>query len=87
MNLYKITITRSASKELKKLPRKVNNQLIPLIKGLAIDPRPASSSKLRGNNQYWRIRSGNYRIIYSIDDHVQIIDIIKIGHRKDVYRD
>jgi mRNA interferase RelE/StbE len=60
--------------------------LIPIIDGLANNPRPTNSRKLIGQEEnLWRIRYGNYRVIYLIDDEIQIIDIRRIRHRKDVY--
>jgi mRNA interferase RelE/StbE len=54
---------------------------------LAENPRPAGVKKLKGNNEdLYRIRSGDYRVVYSIEDEIRVVDIRKIGHRKDIYR-
>ncbi|WP_407692831.1 type II toxin-antitoxin system RelE family toxin [Reichenbachiella agarivorans] len=52
---------------------------------LANDPRPSGAKKLKGNSQNWRIRIGNHRVLYTIDDEIRIVDIRKVGHRKDSY--
>ncbi len=85
MSQYKIVVSKSVSKELVKLPIGINNKIIPAIKLLAGNPRPKGSKKLKGMNSTWRIRIGDYRIIYIIDDVVLIVDIRKVGHRKDIY--
>ncbi|HNP17926.1 MAG TPA: type II toxin-antitoxin system RelE/ParE family toxin [Fulvivirga sp.] len=85
-NLYKVFVGKSAAKELKKLPIKTNNVLIPLIQNLSGNPRPSNCKKLSGTSNKYRIRSGNYRIVNSIDDEIRIVDIRSVGHRKDIYR-
>ena len=57
------------------------------IKTLAEAPRPARAIKLHGSKDAWRIRIGDYRVIYNIDDHARMVDILTVRHRKDVYRD
>ncbi len=84
--MYSIYFRKSARKELEQLPKTVVKNLIPIIDGLAKNPRPTNSKKLIGQEEnLWRIRYGNYRVIYLIDDEIQIIDIRRIRHRKDVY--
>ncbi len=63
----------------------VNNKILRAILNLKNNPRPIGSKKLKGNSENWRIRVGNYRIVYSIDDKISIVDIRKVGHRKDIY--
>ena len=83
---YKITIRKEALKELERLPKATNQDISNKIDLLEFDPRPAGCKKLKGKHEnLWRIRTGDYRIIYSIEDKIKIIDIRKIGHRKDVY--
>ena len=84
---YKIIITHRAAKQLKKLPLKTRRLLIESIDELASEPRPKSCKKLTGYQNYWRIRSGNYRVIYAIEDNQLIITILQTGHRKDIYKD
>ena len=85
MASYRIYLRRSAAKELKRLPKPTIQKVIKRIESLAIDPRPVDCVKLTGQELY-RIRQGSYRIVYSIQDNELIIWIIKIGHRKDIYK-
>jgi mRNA interferase RelE/StbE len=82
---YNIEIKRSAAKELADLPKADRSRVITRIRALARDPRPVGSEKLSGQERY-RIRQGDYRILYEIHDLVLIVMVVKIGHRRDVYR-
>jgi len=83
---YKIFVKASAAKEIEKIPtKKDRRRIIKKIKSLSDNPRPGGSVKLSGEDKY-RLRRGNYRIIYSIEDDKLIVHIVKVGHRKDVYR-
>jgi mRNA interferase RelE/StbE len=83
---YKVSIKRSAVKEIEAIPqRKERQRIIRRIGQLAEDPRPPGSKKLSGNDKY-RVRHGSYRIVYSISDDELIVVVVKVGHRKDVYR-
>ena len=81
MEKYKILIRKSAAKELDKIPKRDLQR----IKSLSKKPRPSGSEKLSGQERY-RIRQGNYRIVYSIQDKEHSVWIVKIGHRSEVYR-
>jgi mRNA interferase RelE/StbE len=85
MAKFKIEIKKSAVKELNNLPANDLKRIIQKIQNLAYNPRPPSCKKLTGEEKY-RIRSGNYRILFIIEDDILIIYIVKIGHRRDVYR-
>lgn len=82
---YKILIKPSAKKELEKLPRKDLRKIVTKIQNLSSEPRPIGSEKLSGDDKY-RVRQWNYRIVYSIEDEQLIIFVVKIGHRRDIYR-
>jgi mRNA interferase RelE/StbE len=82
---YNLTIKKSAAKELQDIPKKDLLRIIKHIQSLAENPRPAGSQKLSAREQY-RIRQGDYRIVYSVDDRQLVVDIVKIGHRREVYR-
>jgi mRNA interferase RelE/StbE len=83
---YKVSIKRSAVKEIEAIPQKKERQrIIRRIGQLAEDPRPPGSKKLSGNDKY-RVRQGSCRIVYSIEDNELIVIVVKVGHRKDVYR-
>ena len=85
MEKYKLTIRSTAEKELSTIPKKILRQVVTKIQNLADDPRPMGSEKLSGAEKY-RIRQGDFRIVYSIDDKLRVIDVVKVGHRREVYR-
>ena len=85
MAVYSIFFKTSARKELETIPKRELQRIMERIAGLADDPRPHGSEKLSGLERY-RIRQGNYRIVYSIQDTELTVWLIKIGHRREVYR-
>ena len=85
MAKYKVTIIPSAQKEITKLPKHVQNKVLKAIISLSENPRPHGCKKLVGTDS-WRFRIGEYRIVYSIEDNVLLIEVIRIAHRKEVYR-
>ena len=85
MDAYKIFFKRSVEKDFKAIPKKDLNRILNRIEKLAEDPRPSGSEKLTGHERY-RVRQGLYRIAYSIQDNELTIWVVKVGHRKDVYR-
>lgn len=85
MSNYKVVVSKSAEKELMKLPVLVIKKVVPVLESLTENPRPIGCKKLKGYSNLWRIRIGNYRIIYEIEDVILLIDIQSIGHRKDIY--
>ena len=85
MAKYKITIKKSAAKELQDIPKKDLRKIVKRIPSLALNPRPTGLQKLSARQQY-RVRQGDYRIVYSINDKELVVDIVKIGHRREIYR-
>lgn len=86
MARYKVLIKPSAVKEIERISREADRQrIVERISALANDPRPTGSRKLSGLERY-RLSQGPYRIIYAIEDDVLVVYVVKIGHRKDVYR-
>ena len=85
MALYNVLITKSASKELEAVPEKDRRRIIGRIRGLSSEPRPVGVEKLSGDDKY-RIRQGNFRILYEILDRDLVVTVIRIGDRRDVYR-
>ncbi|VEN74672.1 conserved hypothetical protein [Candidatus Desulfarcum epimagneticum] len=83
---YRIEVQRSAAKALKKIPKSDQNRIIKKIDGLSGRLPNPNSTKMKGNNPFHKIRVGHYRVIYEIQDEVLLILIVKIGHRKDIYR-
>ena len=85
MEPYRVIVKQSVSKDLKKIPKKDVKQILAAIQTLAQNPRPPQSKKLSGQERY-RLRQGNYRILYSIEDDRLIVCVVKVGDRRDVYR-
>lgn len=85
MASYRLLIKPSAVKELEALPAKDRRRIVPRIEGLASEPRPHGCEKLSGLEQY-RVRQGDYRVVYGVDDEARVVIVVKIGHRRDVYR-
>ncbi|WP_460035313.1 type II toxin-antitoxin system RelE family toxin [Methylothermus subterraneus] len=86
MASYRIEWKRSAEKELRQLPKTVIPKILKKVTALANDPHPPGSRKLRGASHTYRLRTGDYRIVYSVLADVLIIEIIRVGHRKAIYR-
>ena len=82
---YRLEITRKAQKRIQRLPTDVRRAITETIDRLATNPRPYGCKKLRGQENY-TIRSGNYRVIYNIQDDVLVVLVIEAGHRRDIYR-
>lgn len=82
---YAVRIKRSAEKEMDRLPHRTFERVTQAILKLERDPRPPGSKKLRGVQDY-RLRMGQYRILYSVDDRERIVVVSAVGHRRDVYR-
>ena len=87
MASYRVLIKASAAKELEAVDQKKDRQrIVAGIRSLADDPRPSGCEKLAGQDDRYRIRVGRYRIIYEIGDTQLVVFVVKVGHRKDVYR-
>ena len=83
---YKVEFASRAIKDLRSIPRSYQGKIIDKAESLAENPYPRGCLKLKGlQEELWRIRVGDYRILYQVDDSVEVIDIRKIGHRKDIY--
>ena len=85
MASYRIVFKKSVAKDLRPIPKKDVQRVLKRIDGLADDPRPAGAEKLSSDDKY-RIRQGDYRILYAIKDDIITVTIVKVGHRRDVYR-
>jgi mRNA interferase RelE/StbE len=82
---YSVLIRRSAAREIEALPLRDRRRVVTRIEGLAANPRPVGSEKLSGEEKY-RIRQGDYRILYEIADRDLIVTVVRVGNRRDVYR-
>ena len=85
MASFRLVFKQSVAKDLRQIPNKDFQRILERIEDLANDPRPAGVEKLTGDEKY-RIRQGNYRILYAIDDDIITVTIVKVGHRRHVYR-
>lgn len=85
MERYKITFKESVTKDLKLFPKAEIKKILAKIDTLAENPRQVGAIKMSGHNLY-RIRQGLYRVIYQIRDHELVVQVIKVGHRSDVYK-
>ena len=83
---YQLEITATARRDFRRLPSQIKQRTILAIDDLANEPRPLGCSKLRGRNAY-RIRVGDYRVPYEVDDQRGIVTVMRVKHRKDIYRD
>ncbi len=86
MDIYNIYWRKSAQKELKKISKPFIKRIIYAVENLSINPFPPNCKKYQGIDHTYRIRVGNYRIIYTIFEKNLTIEIIKVGHRKDIYK-
>jgi mRNA interferase RelE/StbE len=82
---YEVTFSRSAAKELEALDAGVVRRIYPKIESLSEQPRPSGCRKLTGEENLWRVRVGEYRVIYKIDDDNEIVDIVRVRHRSRAY--
>ena len=83
--MHKIELRRKAQRALDRLPRNDFNAVLSTVKDLANIPRPKGVEKIKSAG-LWRVRQGDYRIVYSIDDDQEIVTILRIGHRREIYR-
>lgn len=84
---YTVAFTPAATRQFRKLPRTVQAILRPAINALADDPRPSGVKKLTNADQgTYRVREGDYRIVYDIEDDILLVLVVRVGHRREVYR-
>jgi mRNA interferase RelE/StbE len=84
--VHKIYLEKSAEKDLRKLPTSVFQRALIHLKALSVDPRPPGCHKITGSKKDWRIRIGDYRLIYEIDDQARTVKVMRVRHRREVYR-
>ena len=84
--MYRVIVERSAEKDLRRLPLDVRSRVADALRSLADDPRPVGSRKLAGTKHDWRIRVGDYRVIYEIADSIRVVRVYRVRHRRDAYR-
>lgn len=84
--MYRVSLERAAEKDLRRLPARLHNRIISALQALAEEPRPVGCRKLTGSDRDWRIRVGDYRIVYEIDDSATEVRVNRVRHRREVYR-
>ena len=82
---YRVTLAPSAVRQLRKFDPDVRRRLQAAIELLAIDPRPPAATRLVGGSGEWRVRTGNYRIVYEINDNELVVLVLRMGHRREIY--
>ena len=83
---YRVLIERGAEKDLARLSSEIHDRVIVAIQALAQNPRPPGCRKLTGSKNDWRIRVGEYRVVYEIADEIRIVRVNRVRHRREVYR-
>ncbi|AER49451.1 hypothetical protein SG4_41 [Mycobacterium phage SG4] len=86
MSSYRVEIETSAAKQIQRLQRSEQKRVMIAITALADDPRPHGCTKLSGTTDAYRIRVGNFRVVYVIDDGLHIVNVTRVGHRREVYK-
>lgn len=82
---YSVQLLPAARRQLRKLPAFARSQVESVLAGLAGEPRPPGAKKLQGSGERWRVRTGDYRVIYEIFDGELVVVVVKVGHRSNVY--
>ena len=83
---YTVVFARSARKELQALDRTIAGRILKRIEALRLEPRPSGCKKLEGTDDLWRIRIGDWRVVYSVDDPRALVEVSVIRHRREAYR-
>lgn len=84
--MYEVLLERRAERDLRRLETVDFRRIIPEIKALADNPKPVGCRKISGSKNDWRIRIGEYRIVYEIDDSAKVVKVMRVRHRREVYR-
>ena len=84
--MYRVLLERAAEKDLSRLSSEMHDRVIAAIQALANNPRPPGCRKLTGSKHDWRIRVGDYRVIYEIADTIRVVRVNRVRHRREVYR-
>lgn len=86
MPTWRVEFSSAGSRQFLKLPREAQKRIMPHIEALAVEPHPQGAAPLAGTEGLWRIRIGAYRVVYTDEDDRLVVLVVKIGHRRDVYR-
>jgi mRNA interferase RelE/StbE len=85
--MYQLIIKPSAEKQAAKLPAQTRLRITDALDGLKENPRPRGCVKLKGEGDFWRVRVGDYRVVYTIEDDKLVVLVVRVAHRKDVYNE
>ena len=85
--MFHVTIKPAAEKQMDRLPAQIRQRVTKALDALSENPRPPGCLKLKGEDDLWRIRVGDYRIVYAIEDAELIVLVVRVAHRKDVYQE
>jgi mRNA interferase RelE/StbE len=83
---YSVEFSTAAARELRKLPKNVRIRLLDTIETLTVEPRPPQARRLVGTDLAWRLRVGDYRVIYEVEDELLLVSVVRAAHRREVYR-
>lgn len=86
MNSYSVDVKPAATKEIEALPDNALSRVIRKVESLAQTPRPAGCKKLKGYKDQWRVRVGDWRVVYIIDDEAKLVSVTRVAHRSEVYK-
>lgn len=84
--MYRVLLERGAEKDLSRLSSEIHDRVIAAIQAIANNPRPPGCRKLAGTKSDWRIRVGDYRVVYEIADQIRVVRVNRVRHRREVYR-
>ncbi len=84
--MHEVLIERAAEKDLRRLDSQMHDRIVKQIVGLGKEPRPSGSKKLSGSASDWRIRVGDYRVLYEIADAIRVVRVYRVRHRREAYR-
>ncbi len=84
--MYRVLLERAVEKDLARLSSRIHDHVIAAIQALATNPRPPGCRKLTGSKSDWRIRIGDYRVVYEITDEIRVVRVNRVRHRREVYR-
>ena len=84
--VYRVEVASAADRVLDALPHATRARIVRKMEALGLDPRPRGSKKLKGDDDFYRVRAGDFRIVYAVRDDVLVVLVVKIGNRRDVYR-
>jgi mRNA interferase RelE/StbE len=83
---YEVEVTHKAAQAVRRLPAADRDRITAAIRNLGNDPRPHGCEKLAGMKNAYRIRSGDYRVVYTVEDSIRIVSVVRVAHRREVYR-